>query len=119
MSPSRFVAEFVTQANFLPAQRRGELWETEVGFFNLGTSSLTPLHGNPATCELMIREEDLMIKPGEVDAPVVILTRRFLDREYRYCLQTPSGKELHARTTASTVLPVGARVKLTVAAKSD
>jgi len=36
-------------------------------------------------------------------------------REYRYCLQTPSGKELHARTTAETALPVGTRVQLAVA----
>lgn len=115
---SRFVAEFVTQANFIPAQRQGQVWETEVGFFDVGMSRWKPLQGNPANCELMIREEDLMIKPAEVDAPVVILTRRFLGREYRYCLQTPSGKELHARTTASTVLPVGTRVQLAVAAQA-
>ena len=45
----------------------------------------------------------------------MIRTRRFLGREYRYCLQTLSGKELHARTTTETALPVGTRVQLTVA----
>ncbi|MBD2304458.1 ATP-binding cassette domain-containing protein [Chroococcidiopsis sp. FACHB-1243] len=30
---SCFVAQFVTQANFLPAKHRGEFWETEIGFF--------------------------------------------------------------------------------------
>ncbi|MEC4819525.1 MAG: ABC transporter ATP-binding protein, partial [Scytonema sp. PMC 1069.18] len=30
---SRFVAEFITQANFLPARRKGDIWETEIGYF--------------------------------------------------------------------------------------
>jgi iron(III) transport system ATP-binding protein len=114
---SRFVAEFVTQANFLPAQRRGQLWETEVGCFNVAASSWTPLIDTTAgsdTGDLMIREEDLILKPA-ADAPVVIRKRRFLGREYRYCLQTPSGKKLHARTTVETALPVGTRVQLAVA----
>ena len=113
---SRFVAEFVTQANFLPAQRRGQVWKTEVGCFDVAVShkttevvSLTDTN----TGDLMIREEDLILKPA-ADAPVVIRSRRFLGREYRYCLQTPSGKELHARTTADTALPVGTRVQLAV-----
>ena len=111
---SRFVAEFVTQANFLPAQRRGQVWKTEVGCFDVAVShrttevvSLTDTN----TGDLMIREEDLILKPA-ADAPVVIHSRRFLGREYRYCLQTPSGRELHARTTADTALPIGTRVQL-------
>jgi len=51
----------------------------------------------------MIREEDLLLKPA-ADALVVIRTT-VLGREYRYCLQA-FWKELHARTTAETVLPV-------------
>ncbi|AUB35835.1 ABC-type Fe3+/spermidine/putrescine transport systems, ATPase components [Nostoc flagelliforme CCNUN1] len=31
---------------------------------------------------------------------VVFRTRRLLGWEYQYCLQTPSGKELHARSLA-------------------
>lgn len=115
---SRFVAEFVTQANFLPAKLKGQLWETEVGCFDVAASSGTPLIDTPVgsdTGDLMIREEDLILKPAKVDAPVVIRTRRFLGREYRYCLETPSGKEIHARTTVETVLPVGTRVHLAVA----
>lgn len=104
---SRFVAEFVTQANFLPAKRQGQLWETEVGCFNLTTAAL------PLTGELMIREEDLILQPHP-DASIVIKSRRFLGREYRYCLQTPSGKELHARTTPETALAEGTRVNLAI-----
>jgi iron(III) transport system ATP-binding protein len=113
---SRFVAEFVTQANFIPARRRGLVWETEVGCFKDRTQYTEP--NTQETGDLMIREEDLILQPAEVDAPVVIKTRRFLGREYRYCLQTPSGKELHARTTAEIVLPEGTRVQLAVSAQA-
>ncbi|HBB33158.1 MAG TPA: ABC transporter ATP-binding protein [Cyanobacteria bacterium UBA8803] len=147
---SRFVAEFVTQANFLPARRRGQLWETEVGPFEglcpviaskaeLADSHLGCLSGvkndssvqkakigssetlelfNELTLdqgELMLPEENVILKPDDEAGMVVIRERHFLGREYRYCLQTPSGKELHARTTLNTQLPVGTRVKLSVA----
>ncbi len=115
---SRFVAEFVTQANFLPAQRRGHLWETEVGSFEVRTleSGLNPnaQHASFDTGELMLREENIILKADD-DAQVVIRDRHFLGREYRYCLQTPSGKQLQARTTLSTQLPIGTRVMLSLA----
>lgn len=115
---SRFVAEFVTQANFLPAQRRGHLWETEVGFFEVrtldsGVNSNTQ-HSAFDTGELMLREENIILKADD-EAQVVIRDRHFLGREYRYCLQTPSGKQLQARTTLSTQLPIGTRVRLSIA----
>lgn len=117
---SRFVAEFVTQANFLPARRRGHLWDTEVGSFEVKTpdSGVNPksdIHKALLdTGELMLREENIILTPDE-DAGVVIQDRHFLGREYRYCLQTPSGKKLHVRTTLSTQLAVGTRVSLSVA----
>lgn len=115
---SRFVAEFVTQANFLSAQRRGHLWETEVGSFEVRTfeSGLNPNTQQVSfdTGELMLREENILLKADD-DAQVVIRDRHFLGREYRYCLQTPSGKQLQARTTLSTQLPIGTRVRLSLA----
>ncbi len=115
---SRFVAEFVTQANFLSAQRRGHLWETEVGSFEVRTleSGLNPdtQQASFDTGELMLREENIILKADD-DAQVVIRDRHFLGREYRYCLQTPSGKQLQARTTLSTQLPIGTRVMLSLA----
>lgn len=117
---SRFVGEFVTQANFLPARRREHLWETEVGSFEVGTvdSRLNPTgETQPSSFdvgELMLREENLLMMPDD-EATVVICDRHFLGREYRYCLETPSGKKLHARTALITQLPVGTRVRLSVA----
>lgn len=107
---TRFVAEFVTRANFLPAKRVGQVWETEIGCFTVRKETGERKEAG----DLMIREEDLILQPAD-DAPVIVHTRRFLGREYRYCLQTSSGKRLHARTSAEVVLPVGTRVELAVA----
>jgi iron(III) transport system ATP-binding protein len=104
---SRFVAEFVTQANFLPARRQGNSWETEIGCFEI--------KGNHShnTGEIMIRQEDCILKP-DTDSQVKITKRRFLGREYRYCLETPSGREIHARTMTNIILPEGTSVKLSI-----
>ncbi|MDX2242715.1 MAG: ABC transporter ATP-binding protein [Leptolyngbyaceae cyanobacterium bins.302] len=106
---SRFVAEFVTQANFLPATLNGSTWKTEVGCFP------SPALPSPSpTADLMIRQEDLHLEPDEA-APVVIRDRQFLGREHRYCLVTPSGQELHALSTNPNLIPIGTRVRLSVA----
>ena len=112
---SRFVAEFVTQANFLPARRQGNLWQTEIGEFDVSASFLPD---SVDTGELMLREEDIFLKPDETGS-IVIRERHFLGREYRYCLQTASGQRLHARTTTNTLLPVGTRVQLLAAVESS
>ncbi|QIZ69252.1 ABC transporter ATP-binding protein [Oxynema aestuarii] len=114
---SRFVAGFVTQANFLPAQRNGQVWETEVGSFvaNVAKDEIDSKETGESMGigdgELMIREEDLHLQPDD-SAPVAIRDRQFLGREHRYCLIAPSGRELHARTTSEPALAIGTRVKL-------
>jgi iron(III) transport system ATP-binding protein len=52
------------------------------------------------------------------DANVIVCDRHFLGREYRYFLETPSGKKLQVRTTLNTQILVGTRVKLSVASSS-
>ncbi len=114
---SRFVAEFVTQANFLLAHRREQAWETEVGAFELTDNNL--FRGEVASLdefdrvELMIRQEDLILKPDNQGA-MIIRDRQFLGRELRYCLRTESGQELIARTTPQVALPIGIKVKVSV-----
>ncbi|MDJ0554224.1 MAG: ABC transporter ATP-binding protein [Microcoleaceae cyanobacterium MO_207.B10] len=115
---SKFVAEFVSQANFLPAHRRDLVWETEVGTFELTNNNV--FRGEIGSLdefdsvELMIRQEDLMLKADD-EGSMVIRDRQFLGREFRYCLQTESGKELIARTTPQVALPIGIKVKVSVA----
>jgi iron(III) transport system ATP-binding protein len=111
---SRFVAEFVTQANFLPARRKGHLWETEIGCFALNNQdSEDSIHPCEDKGDLMIPEEDIILQPDQ-NGSVAIETRRFLGREYRYCLRTPYGKKLYARTPTAIALPIGTRVRLSV-----
>ncbi|MBE9181722.1 ABC transporter ATP-binding protein [Oculatella sp. LEGE 06141] len=115
---SQFVAEFVTQANFLPTQRQGEFWQTEVGRFAADDRPLPgsseELQPQSRTGVLMIRQEDLTIEPDE-QGDIIVRDRQFLGREYCYCLRTVSGLELHARTSLVTAIPVGARVRLSAA----
>ncbi len=107
---SRFVAEFVSHGNFLPAKRKGNLWETEIGDFVLSKENAN-IPQNKG--DLMIREEDLILQPKS-DGAVIIETRKLLGSEYRYCLRTPSGMKLYARTQNATALSVGTQVQLAV-----
>ncbi|MDJ1179862.1 ABC transporter ATP-binding protein [Roseofilum sp. BLCC_M91] len=108
---TRFVAEFVTQANFIPARRNGSQWDTEIGSF--------AVHEREALeqGDLMIREEDLHIKPDE-NGIAEIGDRQFLGREHRYTLYTSSGLELKARSDTLHPLPIGAKVNLQTSPKS-
>jgi iron(III) transport system ATP-binding protein len=87
---SRFVAEFVTQANFLPAFWQNGQWQTEIGSVSL------PAQKSPRG-EVMVRQEELHIIPQDQGLGL-IQNRQFLGREYRYSLQLPSGQVLLARS---------------------
>jgi iron(III) transport system ATP-binding protein len=89
---SRFVAGFVTQANFLPAERHGDLWKTILGSFPVEPN------GDPtAIAEVMVRQEALTLHPDPA-GNWVVRDRQFLGREYRYTLTTATGERLYART---------------------
>ncbi len=107
---SRFVAEFVSQGNFLPAKRKGNLWKTEIGDFFLSHKN-TDIPQNQG--DLMIREEDFILQPKS-DGGVVIETRQLLGSEYRYCLRTPTGRKLYVRIKNTTELSIGTQVQLSV-----
>lgn len=107
---SRFVAEFVTQANFLPAFRQGDRWKTEIGVWECQVMDNPE---NKQQGELMLRQEDIYLKPDET-GELTIIDRQFLGREYRYCLAMPSGNQLHARTSLSTQLEIGTKVHLKI-----
>ena len=102
---SRFVAEFVTQANFLPARWQNQAWQTEIGTFPDRANNLRE------AAELMIRQEDLHLELDETGT-LRVRDRQFLGREYRYCLRTASGRELQARSNLS--LPIGANVRVAI-----
>jgi iron(III) transport system ATP-binding protein len=105
---SRFVAEFVTQANFLPARRGAQGWETEVGSFAVADTL-----AGVDQADLMVRQEDLTLAV-DGGGTVVVRDRQFLGREYQYCLQTPAGALLYARLPLDYSIAVGSRVQLAI-----
>ncbi|MGB3139058.1 MAG: ABC transporter ATP-binding protein [Nodosilinea sp.] len=106
---SRFVAEFVTQANFLRACSSPQGWQTEVGCFPAEIS------GESAAdlADLMVRQEDVELVE-DIEGALVVRDRQFLGREYKYCLQTPTGRAIYARLPLSSAIPVGRRVTASV-----
>jgi len=109
---SRFVAEFVTQGNFISAYRGSQGWETEVGTFPLHSWQVSEeVQGNYG--DLMIRQEDIILTPDET-SEIIVRDREFLGREHCYRLQLPSGMELKVRTDQKQLFPPQTPVKLTV-----
>ncbi|NDJ17717.1 ABC transporter ATP-binding protein [Myxacorys almedinensis] len=104
---SQFVAEFVTQANFLPATRQGDLWHTEIGAFKL-SSAIAHSSGL-----LMVRQQALALHPDETGT-VVIRDRQFLGREHRYVVVTPSGQHLQVLSALHPQLAIDTPVKVQV-----
>ncbi|MFQ5903248.1 MAG: ABC transporter ATP-binding protein [Candidatus Binatia bacterium] len=104
---TRFVADFVGQADFLP----GEIQEgitTEVGIFH-DRSGLP----KGTRVELMIRPDDVDLEPSQ-DGNGLIVGRRFRGSENLYALTLPSGIRLHSSQSSDRVLPTGTRVKVIV-----
>ncbi len=103
---SRFVADFVTQANFLPATLKQNQWHTEIGHF----PAAEPMGD---TCEIMIRQEDVQLKP-DARSRIVVRDRQFLGREYCYCAVLPSGQSIYARAGHHSPIQEGSYVQLFV-----
>jgi iron(III) transport system ATP-binding protein len=115
---SRFVAEFVTQANFLPASRQGQVWQTEIGEIPISEANLVHEHEHSTGIssqegDLMLRQEDVTLLP-DPNSPMIVSERQFLGREYHYCVETTSGKKIHARTNWQQAIAVGTKVSLSL-----
>lgn len=109
---SRFIAEFVTQANFVSASRRRGYWETEIG--TIPELAVADKIAAAVDCgELMICQEDVKIEQAATGL-LAVQGRQFLGREYQYTLQLPSARTLQVRTAASQRLAIGERVSVTI-----
>ena len=99
---SRFIAEFVTQANFVQATQNGSRWET----------ALEMARDIPGEGELMVAQEDLKIVANET-GDCLVQGRQFLGRCYQYALlMQPSNQVLKVRTGAGQRMAVGDRVSV-------
>jgi iron(III) transport system ATP-binding protein len=107
---SRFVAEFVTQANFIPATKKNRVWLTELGEVTISKNSSEILSDQG---DLMLRQEDVILTV-DITSNAIVTERQFLGREYHYCVETASGKKIHARTDLNKAIAVGTRVNLSL-----
>ncbi len=107
---SRFVGEFVTQANFLPAIRKDRSWITELGEVKISKdlAQITTQQG-----EMMLRLEDSILTPDRTST-AEMRDRQFLGKEYHYCVETASGKSINARTDLNNAIAVGTKVSLSL-----
>ncbi|MEM9265852.1 MAG: ABC transporter ATP-binding protein [Cyanobacteria bacterium P01_F01_bin.13] len=107
---SRFIAEFVTQANFLETHRLAEGWQTALGVVDAAMVSST----DATQGSLMVRQEELHLQTMESGghSGLVICDREFLGREYKYTLTHPTLGNLQART--STKFALGETVQATI-----
>ncbi len=104
---TRFVAEFVAQANFLPATYQHKVWKTEIGEFPTSTAPIV----NEVV--LMLHQQQMGLESDDT-SPIVICDRAFLGREHRYRLQMPSGQQMQVLCACQPPFDVGTRVKLIV-----
>lgn len=107
---SRFVAEFVTQANILPATRKGEVWQTEIGAVTIPPSKYRL---EAESGDAMLRPEEIILDPDS-NSNIVVIERQFLGREYYYCVATASGKRIYVRTNMEQAIAVGTKVSLSL-----
>ena len=106
---SRFIADFVTQANFIEAHRSADGWQTALGLVD--ESMVQPTEAD--TGSLMLRQEELHLSSVETnETALIICDREFLGREYKYTLTHPTQGNLQARTPSR--FTVGNSVQITI-----
>ena len=108
---SRFVADFVTQANFIEATFKSGFWQTELGEFEAIATLENPDKKSQST--LMIRQEDVKIKVDDY-SHIIIRDRQFLGREYCYELVLPSGQMILATCPIDEKYEVGSGVTISI-----
>ena len=102
---TRFVAEFMGAADFLPGLVTAKGLATELGVF-------TDTEGHPLgeKVEVMLRPDDItFVQSPEGESTVV--RRHFRGSENLYCLRLPSGQLVHSSQASSVFLPEGTRVR--------
>ena len=104
---TRFVADFVGEADFLPGEIRSEI-VTEVGSFPNG-SGLAP----GTNVEVMIRPDDVDFEPSD-EANGTVVGRKFRGSETRYLVRLASGMRLYSSQPSDRVVPAGTKVKVIV-----
>jgi iron(III) transport system ATP-binding protein len=102
---TRFVAEFVGAADFLPGTVTGDGIVTEVGIFaNVERIAMGE------TVDVMLRPDDISLVP-EPNGPGILGRQYFRGAETVYCIHLPSGRRVHSSQPSSSMHPTGTRVR--------
>lgn len=112
---SRFVAEFLGEAAYLPGQLEGSWVQTELGCH----PSRPGTHrepGDTGAVDVLLRPGDLVLEPGS-PPNAEVLWARYEGETRLYAVRLASGPTLKARTDHDVRLEPGAAVKLRVAAR--
>mgnify|MGYP000253551395 CR=1 FL=1 len=103
---TRFVADFLGQADFLPGLAQNGTVLTEIGALPTATAHQGPV-------EVVIRPETVRLAPAP-DGPAVIADRQFRGSQTLYQIRLPSGQALHSSQPSTVRYPVGLRVRVWV-----
>jgi iron(III) transport system ATP-binding protein len=105
---SRWLAEFLGEADVLPGTASGGVVECELGRFGAATALSGPV-------QVMIRPESVAIGTGpgrEPQAEAVVLTRSFYGHDQLVHLELPSGLRLRSRRLGFPAWHPGDRVRV-------
>ena len=107
---TRFVADFVGQADFIAGQIRQGLVHTELGEF---PNTLNGAEGSEVL--VMIRPDDIHLVPNKSAKPRIV-ARQFRGSENIYTIHLPSGQIVHSSESSTSVYQEGTAVELRVSA---
>ncbi len=103
---TRFVADFVGEADFLRGVVNKGGVDTEIGVFK---KELSELKGKEV--EVMIRPDDVSFKPN-VNGNGEVLDRQFKGEENLYHIGLPSGFVLHSSQPSTYIVDIGSNVEV-------
>jgi iron(III) transport system ATP-binding protein len=104
---TRFVADFVGDADFLPAQVAGDHIQTELGSFALGGAAV-----EPGPVEIMLRPEDLHLTPTDDPAAAEVLGRRFQGPLSLSTVRLATGRIVTGAHSSQEIFAPGQRVEV-------
>ena len=107
---TRFVADFVGQADFIAGQIHQGLVHTEIGTF---PNTINASEGDHVA--VMIRPDDVHLLPNKSADPRIV-ARQFRGSENLYRVQLPSGQIVHSSESSTSVYQEGTSVELRVSA---
>ncbi len=103
---SRFVAEFVGEADFIDGVVRGSNVETEIGVFSVKSKV-----EDGARVKVMIRPDDISFVPEDGGGAHVV-QRQFKGEENLYHIRLPSGFVMHSSMPSTFLVGIGASVRV-------